>query len=109
MNLKLAFITKLIKQYFRGKIRNKRELFNEMEDRQQNEMRRAVAAGITEHVQPLGITIHKERGERVQVVAEIQEQRIGLRDEFQAFASTSGCRARDACADDVRTDEIVIG
>ena len=71
-------------------------------------MRQTFAAVITEHVQPLGVAIEQKRTERVQAVAEVHEQFIGLRDEFPAFAATSDSRARDARHDDARTDEIVI-
>ena len=74
-----------MKQLFQEQDTKQRQLFKEINDRQQIHMRQTFAAVITEHVQPLGIAIEAER-------AEVHENFIGLGDEFRVFASSSGSR-----------------
>ena len=52
-------ITKLMKQLFQEQDAKQKQLFKEIEDRQQIQMRQTFAAVITEYVQSLGIAIEK--------------------------------------------------
>ena len=67
-------IVKLMTELFQDQEVKQKQLFKEMEERQQSEMRRPFVSVIAKHIQWLSAAIDKERSDRVQAISEVHDQ-----------------------------------